>query len=76
MLMSCDCCGEGLLEVKSTLKPKCDPCPSFCLCNLPDYLLFTDGEIDIKKNHRYFCQVQGQMTISKRMWCDFFCVFL
>lgn len=71
MLVSCDCCGEGLLEVKSTLKPKCDSCPSFCLCNLPDYLLSTDGEMDIKKNHRYFCQVQGQMTITKCRWCDF-----
>ncbi|XP_061174226.1 uncharacterized protein LOC133183284 [Saccostrea echinata] len=74
MLVSCDCCGEGLLEVKSTLKPKCSSCSSFCTCNLPDYLLAaaTDGELEIKKNHRYFCQVQGQMAITKRMWCDFF----
>jgi hypothetical protein len=73
MLVSCDCCGDGLLEVKSTLKPKCNSCSSFCTCNLPDYFFISDdGKLEIRKKHKYFCQVQGQMAISKRMWCDFF----
>lgn len=55
MLVLCDCCGEGFLEVKLILKLKCDLCLLFCLCNLLDYFLFIDGEMDIKKNYCYFC---------------------
>lgn len=73
MLVSCECCGDGLLEVKSSMQPKCSLCSAFCTCNMPDYLFTSDNEaLEIKKNHRYFCQIQGQMAICKRMWCDFF----
>ena len=72
MLVCCDCCGEGLLEVKCTLKPKCDSCHSFCTCNLPDYISHTGDALEIRQNHRYFCQVQGQMAITQRKWCDLF----
>ena len=72
MLVACDCCGEGLLEVKCTLKPKCEVCLQFCTCNLPDYLGYVDGRLEIKKSHKYFCQVQGQLAVTQRQWCDFF----
>ncbi len=39
---------------------------------LPSYL-YRDGDaIKLKVKHRYFAQVQGQMAITKRQWCDFF----
>ena len=25
----------------------------------------------LKRNHSYYCQVQGQMAITGRTWCDF-----
>ena len=30
-----------------------------------------DGKVTLKRNHNYFFQIQGQMAICKRNWCDF-----
>lgn len=30
-----------------------------------------DGKVVLKSTHKYFYQVQGQMAICKRKWCDF-----
>ena len=27
--------------------------------------------VRLKRNHTYYCQVQGQMAITERKWCDF-----
>lgn len=29
------------------------------------------GKVQLKHSHGYFCQVQGQMAITERTWCDF-----
>lgn len=29
-----------------------------------------DGKVALKKNHHYWFQVQGQLNISNREWCD------
>ena len=29
------------------------------------------GNIELKENHEYYFQVQGNMAITKRKWCDF-----
>jgi hypothetical protein len=31
-----------------------------------------DGSLKLKRNHAYYYQVQGQMAICGRKWCDFF----
>ncbi len=61
----------GFLEVKCPyslrdVTPK-DACSqsSFC-CHLN-----SSGELELKKSHPYYAQVQGQMAIGERMWCDF-----
>lgn len=43
--------------------------PGFC-CNL---VLHSDGHqaLQLRRNHIYFAQVQGQMGVGKRPWCDF-----
>ncbi|KAK3109102.1 hypothetical protein FSP39_023080 [Pinctada imbricata] len=74
MLVNCKCCGNGLLEVKCAMVPKCDVCKGFCACNVPDYLKFDNHVFVLKKNHKYFCQIQGQMAITGRKWCDL-CVY-
>lgn len=72
LLISCSCCGEGLLEVKCPLVPECKLCSKFCTCNLPEYIVYLDGEFKLKQNHSYFVQVQGQLAITGRKWCDFY----
>lgn len=56
-LISCDCCGDGVMEVKSPL-------------TTPTFL----GDGKLKENHNYFAQVQGQMLLTGRTFCDF-CVY-
>ena len=36
----------------------------FCIQN-------DSGELELKKNHSYYVQIQGQMAAGKRPWCDF-----
>jgi hypothetical protein len=38
--------------------------PNFCLHE-------TDGKINLKKSHAYYCQVQGQLMITGVNFCDF-----
>ena len=66
-LVEC-CCGEGILEVK---------CPISCAHTFPSsdnvaFLVEKDGKDVLKRSHKYFDQVQGQLAITKRKWCDFF----
>ncbi|KAK6171766.1 hypothetical protein SNE40_018199 [Patella caerulea] len=73
LLVECDCCGKGLLEVKCPLITKCDSCSKFCTCILPVYLYKGSNSIlTLKKLSSYYGQVQGQMFVTKRPWCDFF----
>ena len=73
LIVSCSCCGEGLLEVKCPMIPPCNTCNGFCRCKLPDFLVLSeDGVFQLKKNHRYYVQVQGQLAICNRKRCDFF----
>ena len=69
-LLGCECCGSGLLEVK---------CPYSIRHTKPtkdniNYILRDDVEntYRLKKDHDYFAQIQGQLAITKRKWCDFF----
>ncbi len=38
-----------------------------------DVLSHSDGRqtLQLRRGHRYFAQVQGQMTVGERPWCDF-----
>jgi len=66
-LVTCDCCGEGLLEIK---------CPKTCEDTDPkesglSYLVDSNGKLELKRNHTHFSQVQMQMGVVGRQWCDF-----
>lgn len=72
-LVSCSCCGLGLMEIKC---PFCQHGNSileaaedrqFCLETV-------DGRTFLKKEHVYFYQVQCQLAVTGRAFCDF-CVW-
>ena len=68
LLIECKCCGPGLAEFK---------CPSSVSGEFPSssnikYIVMVDGKETLKENHAYFAQVQGQMAVTKRKYCDFF----
>jgi len=70
-LVSCDCCGEGLLEIK---------CPKSCENEDPKtanlaYLTKAESAVQqLKRSHMYYTQVQMQMGVVGRQWCDFLCL--
>ncbi len=60
-LITCSCCGNGVLEIK---------CPFSVSNSLPtDSKYIEDNKLSCK--HDYFYQVQGQMGILERSYCDF-----
>lgn len=67
-LVNCSCCGMGLLEIK---------CPSSIANQIPNennlnYLQKSSLGISLKKTHQYYSQIQTQMAVTGRPWCDFF----
>ena len=70
-LVSCQCCGEGLLEIKCTSKFK-----HLTVCEVasqPGYHFEQDenGQPVLKQNSSWYDQVQGQLYVTQREWCDF-----
>ena len=62
----------GLAELKCPYSSRdmtpveaCSQPAFFCTLNS------TSGKLQLKKEHPYHSQVQGQMAITKREWCDF-----
>lgn len=69
LLVQCKCCGEGLCEIKCPDSIKgLKPSPE----NVPYISVSDDNTISLKKNHPYFYQIQGQMGVTGRHYCDFF----
>ena len=66
-LIECCCCdGKGIVEIKCPFSSK-DHHPSE-LHKLKNSFL---NEIGLCQNHKYFTQVQGQLAICRKEYCDF-----
>ena len=70
-LVSCDCCGSGCMEIKcpfcsrdKTIKEAVDQ-GKFCLIE-------DEGDIKLDKQHSYFYQIQTQLHVTKKDYCDFY----
>lgn len=61
----------GFLEVKCPYSFRnmtpAEACGNSTFCSR----LNNSGELELKETHQYYAQVQGQMAIGERMWCDF-----
>ena len=70
-IVSCDCCGDGIVEIKcpfckrnAKLVDAADD-GKFCLTRT------TDGALELKHTHPYYYQVQMQIFVSQTDYCDF-----
>ena len=68
LLISCNCCGQGVAEFK---------CPFSIAQEVPSaenlhYLVKSGTFTKLRKNHAYYAQVQGQFSLCRRTYCDFF----
>lgn len=72
-VVSCDCCGTGLIEVKCPYSIRnCSPAAA----DLPDsFYLRTDddGTRKLLRTHAYYYQVQGQMAVCELDYSYFVC---
>ena len=71
-LISCKCCGEGLMEIKCPYKHR-DKHPHDVYD--PQFYLKQDdnGELYLRNNHEYYYQVHGQLTVCEKEYCDVLC---
>ena len=60
LMIKCECCGVGLVEIKCAYSVRD---VKRTVENLP-YLTISDGEESLKKNSDYFFHVQEQMGIT------------
>lgn len=73
LLVTCSCCGDGLVEIKCPIVAKCKHCTHFCYCSPPSCLERSDdGTYSLKMKHSYYCQIMGQLAITNSVYCDFF----
>ena len=64
-VITCNCCGQGLLEIKCPFSAKDHTFVNSKTCNF----LIDTGYLNLK--HRYYTQVQGQLLVTGRSFCDF-----
>ena len=61
----------GFLEVKCPYshreKTPVEACATSGFCCVVD----STGQLRLRDNYKYYAQVQGQMAIGERPWCDF-----
>ena len=61
---------DGILEIKCPFKYR-DVSPTEAAQNKDFYCELNDGTLTLKRRHNYYYQVQGQMAVASRKWCDF-----
>ena len=70
-VVSCSYCSKGLLEIKCPFEYWNSPPAS--IEDESFYLHNVGSEVTLDKKHDYYYQVQGQMAIWKKPYCDFIC---
>ncbi len=68
LLVSCSCHGKGVCEIK---------CPPTIKSDIPrhdnvEYLELKDNQVRLKRNHKHYYQIQGQMAVTDRTYGYFF----
>ena len=71
-LVSCTCCGKGVIEIKCPYSIR-DRDPAAAVDTANFYLEHSEGGIKHSKTHAYYYQIQSQLAICDRPYCDFVC---
>ena len=72
-IVTCDCCPPAVVEVKCsyTHRDKTLEELQAVVSNGADPSMCLDADMTLKKSHRYYTQVQGQLFVAKAMKCYF-----
>uniref|UniRef100_A0A3Q3ANK9 YqaJ viral recombinase domain-containing protein n=1 Tax=Kryptolebias marmoratus TaxID=37003 RepID=A0A3Q3ANK9_KRYMA len=70
-LTTCDCCGNGCLEIKCPYKYRTSCIQQAVDANDKNFFLQLSGnELHLKKHHPYYTQVQTEIFVTKSNHCD------
>jgi hypothetical protein len=74
-VITCDCCGTGVIEIKCPFKFREEsPTSNNALSDRTFGLKCNDdGDVHLSNSHSYYNQVQGQLAICDVNYCDFIC---
>ena len=61
---------SGLVEIKCPYKFR-NQTPENAASDSSFYCSLVGECLQLKVGHNYYCQIQGQMAVTKRSWCDF-----
>lgn len=70
-LISCKCCGEGLLEMKCSYLFKNKTPQEACTDHHYRVYLDHNNSVRLKESSSWYTQIQGQMGVCKKPWCHF-----
>ena len=65
------CQDSGILEIKCPFKYRKVP-PEEAAREKDFFCELVENKVTLKRNHSYYFQVQGQMALSGKKWCDFY----
>ncbi|XP_030833719.1 uncharacterized protein LOC115920991 isoform X1 [Strongylocentrotus purpuratus] len=69
-IVTCRYCGEGLLEVKNPYTQRRSTITEY-VTQKGSCLVSENGTNHLNRRHPYFAQVQLQLWVSGKKWCDF-----
>ena len=64
--VQCSCCGAGLIEVKCPYSVRGLFAEDWKL----NWLKYENNQVTISKEHSYFYQIQAQLAICEKEYCD------
>ena len=70
-LVSCKCCGDGLVEIKSTSKFKHLTPMEVATQRNYHCKLDENNQVCLKASSTWMRQIQSQLLVTSRDWCDF-----
>ena len=72
-LVTCACCGDGVVEVKCPWKAKDAASIEAFVESQDDFYLqkSPSGSLQLNRQHQYFIQCQVHMQVTKRAYCYF-----
>lgn len=70
-VIKCKCCGEGLLEIKCSFLYQNKMPKDACIDDHYHVVLDENENIRLKFDSPWYVQIQGQLGVCQKQWCDF-----
>lgn len=72
-VVQCSCCGRGVVEIKCPLKSAhCHPADASLVYMQVQNMKDSQPQLTLSKTHQYYTQIQTQLAVTNKEWCDFF----